>query len=193
VEAPSADSVLRPICQRRREAFPLNNGSPALNASTINNPSASLGHEQEAVHHEVDTAPAPNALRWPMMAAIVFLGLLSGHLLGDWVAQTDWQATNKTRSRAALAALAARVASYHLIMALLLLIPVLRNGWPTGKALAAVTVSALTHGVIDRRWPVRALLQVAGSPGLATVEWGVIAVDQALHLFILAMLALLLA
>jgi hypothetical protein len=124
-----------------------------------------------------------------MMVAIVFLVLLAGHLLGDWVAQTDWQATNKTRSWAALAA---HVASYHLIMALLLLIPVLRNGWPTGKALAALTVSALTHGVIDRRWPVRALLRVAGSPGFATVEWGVIAVDQALHLFILAMLALLL-
>jgi hypothetical protein len=40
---------------------------------------------------------------------------------------------------------------------------------------------------------VRALLRAAGSPGLATVEWGVIAVDRALHLFILAMLALLLA
>jgi Protein of unknown function (DUF3307) len=123
------------------------------------------------------------------MVAIVFLGLLGGHLVGDWVAQTDWQATNKTRSWAALAA---HVASYHLIMGLLLLIPVLRDGWPTGKALAALAVSALTHGVIDRRWPVRALLRVAGSPGFATVEWGVIAVDQALHLFILAMLALLL-
>jgi hypothetical protein len=63
VEAPSADAVLRPICQRRREAFPLNNGSPTLNASMINNPSASLGHEQEAVHHEVDPASAPNGLR----------------------------------------------------------------------------------------------------------------------------------
>ena len=123
------------------------------------------------------------------MVAIVFLGLLGGHLVGDWVAQTDWQATNKTRSWAALAA---HVASYHLIMGLLLLIPVLRDGWPAGKALAALAVSALTHGVIDRRWPVRALLLVAGSPGFATVEWGVIAVDQALHLFILAMLALLL-
>jgi hypothetical protein len=124
-----------------------------------------------------------------MMAAIVFLGLLGGHLLGDWVAQTDWQATNKTRSWAALVA---HVASYHLIMALLLLIPVLGDGWPTGRALVALAVSALTHGVIDRRWPVRALLGMAGSPGFATVEWGVIAVDQALHLFILAMLALLL-
>jgi hypothetical protein len=124
-----------------------------------------------------------------MMVAIVFLVLLAGHLLGDWVAQTDWQATNKAHSWAALTA---HVGSYHLVMGLLLLLPVLRDGWPAWKALAALTVSAVTHAVIDRRWPVRALLRAAGSPGFATVEWGVIAVDQALHLFILAMLALLL-
>jgi Protein of unknown function (DUF3307) len=123
-----------------------------------------------------------------MMTAIVFLVLLAGHLLGDWVAQNDWQAISKTRSWAALAA---HVASYHLLMGLLL-IPVVRDGWPAGKALAALAVSALTHALIDRRWPVRALLRAAGSPGFATVEWGVIAVDQALHLFILAMLAVLL-
>jgi hypothetical protein len=124
-----------------------------------------------------------------MMTAIVFLVLLAGHLLGDWVAQNDWQATNKSRSWAALTA---HVASYHLLMGLLLLIPVVRDGWPAGKALAALAVSALTHAVIDRRWPVRALMRAAGSPGFAAVEWGVIAVDQALHLFILAMLAVLL-
>jgi Protein of unknown function (DUF3307) len=123
------------------------------------------------------------------MTAIVFLVLLAGHLLGDWVAQNDWQATNKTRSWAALTA---HVASYHLLMGLLLLIPIVRDGWPAGKALAALTVSALTHAVIDRRWPVRALMRAAGSPGFAAVEWAVIAVDQALHLFILAMLAVLL-
>jgi Protein of unknown function (DUF3307) len=123
------------------------------------------------------------------MTGIVFLVLLAGHLVGDWVVQNDWQATNKTRSWAALTA---HVASYHLIMGLLLLLPILRDGWPAGKALAALAVSAMTHAVIDRRWPVRALLRAAGSPGFATVEWGVNAVDQALHLFILAMLALLL-
>jgi Protein of unknown function (DUF3307) len=123
------------------------------------------------------------------MTATVFLVLLAGHLLGDWVAQTDWQATTKTRSWAALTA---HVASYHLLMGLLLLIPILRDGWPAGKALAALAASAITHAVIDRRWPVRALMRAAGSPGFATVEWGVIAVDQALHLFILAMLAVLL-
>jgi hypothetical protein len=123
------------------------------------------------------------------MMTTVFLILLTSHLLGDWVAQSDWQATNKTRSWAALAA---HVAGYHLVMALLLLVPVLRDGWPAGKALAVLAVSAATHALIDRRWPVRALLRVAGSPGFATIEWGVIAVDQALHLSILAMLAVLL-
>jgi hypothetical protein len=38
------------------------------------------------------------------MTATVFLMVFAGHLLGDWVAQTDWQATTKTRSWAALAA-----------------------------------------------------------------------------------------
>jgi hypothetical protein len=124
------------------------------------------------------------------MTSTVFLLLLTGHLLGDWVAQNDWQATNKTRSWAALAA---HVAGYHLVMGLLLVLPVVRDGWPAGKALAVLAMSAATHALIDRRWPVRALLRVAGSPGFATVEWGVVAVDQALHLSILAMLAVLLA
>ena len=123
------------------------------------------------------------------MMTTVFLILLTSHLLGDWVAQSDWQATNKTRSWAALAA---HVAGYHLVMGLLLLVPVLRDSWPAGKALAVLAVSAATHAFIDRRWPVRALLRIAGSPGFATIEWGVIAVDQALHLSILAMLAVLL-
>jgi hypothetical protein len=124
-----------------------------------------------------------------MTTTVVFLVLLSSHLVGDWVIQSDWQATNKTRSWAALAA---HVGRYHFVMGLLLLVPVVRDGWPAGKALAVLAVSAATHALIDRRWPVRALMRVAGSPGFATIEWGVIAVDQALHLSILAMLAVLL-
>ena len=123
------------------------------------------------------------------MTATVFLVLLAGHLLGDWVTQSDWQAANKTHSWPALAA---HVTSYHLLMGTLLLLPVLRDGWPAWKALLALTASAVTHAVIDRRWPVRALLRVTASPNFATVEWGVIAADQALHVTILAMLAVLL-
>jgi uncharacterized protein DUF3307 len=123
------------------------------------------------------------------MTETVFLVLLAGHLLGDWVTQSDWQAANKTRSWAALAA---HVSRYHLVMGTLLLIPMLRDSWPAWKALLIVTMSAATHALIDRRWPVRALLRISGSPGFATVDWGVLAVDQALHLSILAMLAVLL-
>ena len=124
-----------------------------------------------------------------MTTTIVFLVLLSSHLVGDWVTQSDWQAANKTRSWAALAA---HVSRYHLVMALLLLAPILRHGWPAWKALLILGISAASHAIIDRRWPVRALLRAVGSQGLATLEWGVIAVDQALHLSILAMLAMLL-
>jgi uncharacterized protein DUF3307 len=74
------------------------------------------------------------------MTEIVFLVLLTGHLLGDWVAQNDWEATNKTHSWAALGA---HVATYHLIMGLLLL-PILRDGWPASNALVVLTVSAAT-------------------------------------------------
>ena len=83
------------------------------------------------------------------MTATVFLVLLTGHLLGDWVAQTDWQATTKTRSWPALAA---HVTSYHLLMGTLLL-PVLRDGWPASNALLALFVLAATHAVFDRRCP----------------------------------------
>ena len=123
------------------------------------------------------------------MTATVFLVLLTGHLLGDWLTQSDWQATTKTRSWPALAA---HVSSYHLLMGTLLLLSVLRDGWPASNALLTLTVSAATHAVIDRRWPVRALLRVTASPNFATLEWGVIAADQALHVTILAMLAVLL-
>jgi hypothetical protein len=71
------------------------------------------------------------------MVAIVFLVQLSGHLLGDWVARTDRQATNKTRSWAALAA---HVDCYHLIAGLLLLLlRIVRDGWPAWKALVALS------------------------------------------------------
>ena len=123
------------------------------------------------------------------MTATVFLALLAGHLLGDWVAQTDWQATTKSRSWAALAA---HLTSYYLLMGTLLLLPVLRDGWPARPARLALTVSAAPPAGRDRRGPVRALLRVTASPGFATIEWGVIAADQALHLTILAMLAVLL-
>ncbi len=122
------------------------------------------------------------------MTAIVFLCLLIGHLLGDWIVQTDAQAMHKTTSWRAMGG---HVLGYHLTLGVVLLIPVVR-GWPAGAAAVSLVVSGVTHAFIDRRWPVRWLLRHTGSPGFAEQMWGVIAVDQALHLTILALLAVLL-
>ena len=108
----------------------------------------------------------------------LFLLVFAGHLLGDFVAQTDWQATSKETSwRADLT----HVMTYHLTMAVLVL-PVWR-GWNTVWFLA---ISAGTHALVDRRWPTRLVLGSTGSKDFSTVFWGVIATDQALHLSILA-------
>jgi len=109
-----------------------------------------------------------NGWQGAAVTAVVFLILLVSHLLGDWVLQSDWQAINKSRCWAALTA---HVASYHLAMGLLLLISILRDGWAVWKGLVILALSGGTHAVIDRRWPVRALLRATGSPGFATVEW----------------------
>lgn len=109
--------------------------------------------------------------------------LLAGHLVGDWVVQTDWMAANKARTDG-LWAMLAHVLTYHLAMAAFVL-PV----WHTRGTALALLVSALTHGFIDRRWPVRSLLRMTGSPEFAGQLWGVIATDQALHLSILCVIA----
>ena len=121
------------------------------------------------------------------MTATVFLALLAGHLLGDWVAQTDWQATTKTRSWPALAA---HVTSYHLLMGTLLLLPVLRNGWPASNAPGPVRVGGHPCG---HRPPLARAGTTARDrqPRLRHRRVGVIAADQALHLTILAILAVL--
>jgi hypothetical protein len=122
-----------------------------------------------------------------MTTTIVFLVLLCSHLVGDWVAQSDWQATNKTRSWAALAA---HVARYHLNMGLLLGFRSCATAGRSGRRWSLACrgpATPLSTGA-DRG---RALLCGGRQQWFATLEWGVIAVDQALHLSILAMLAVL--
>ena len=106
--------------------------------------------------------------------------VLAGHLIGDWIAQTDHQAANKTTSWKAMHG---HCATYHLVMAAFVA-PV----WPDWRLAVLLAVSYATHAFIDRRWPVRWLLARTGSPAFAEQMWGVIAADQALHLAILLVL-----
>ncbi len=103
----------------------------------------------------------------------LFLLVLAGHLLGDFIVQTDRQAATKESSwRADLV----HVLTYHLTMAVLIL-PV----WHDWRPAAFLSISIATHALVDRRWPTRLVLATTGSKGFSTVFWGVIATDQAPH------------
>lgn len=107
--------------------------------------------------------------------------VVAGHLIGDWVVQTDYQAANKTNSWAVNQR---HMLGYHLTLAAftvwVLTVPQLA---------VLIAVSWITHSVIDRRWPVERLMRATGSKPFSNTLWGVICVDQALHLSVLAVLA----
>lgn len=104
---------------------------------------------------------------------------LAGHLIGDWIVQTDWQAANKMTSWKANQQ---HMLGYHLTLVGL---AALAMSWPATLALGGI--SWLTHSIIDRRWPVIRLMQATGSRPFSQTTFGVIAVDQALHLSILSL------
>lgn len=107
--------------------------------------------------------------------------VLAGHLIGDWVVQTDWQAANKTTSWKANQQ---HMLGYHIILGLFC-----ATAMSAQAVAVTLVVSWLTHSLIDRRWPVRWLMERTGSGPFSKTDFGVIAVDQALHLSILAILA----
>lgn len=124
-----------------------------------------------------------------MTAGSLFVALLLAHLVGDWLVQTDRQARDKTASWLVMAE---HVTGYHLVV-----LAVLALVWPAGAselpAFVIVVVSAATHAVIDRRRPTIWLMRRTRSGKLAEHTWGIFVVDQALHVSVLAVLALALA
>jgi hypothetical protein len=103
--------------------------------------------------------------------------VLAGHLIGDWIVQTDWQAANKTSSWKAMWQ---HMLGYHAVLGSLAALAL-----PAPRMLALTAVSLATHAVIDRRWPVVWLCDVTGSHDFGGTLFGRMAVDQALHLSIL--------
>ena len=107
--------------------------------------------------------------------------ILAGHMIGDWIIQTDYQAENKTTSWKANQQ---HMLGYHLTLALFCTFA-MSAGWVA----VIVGVSWVTHSIIDRRWPVKLLMRATGSKPFSETAFGVIAVDQALHISILLVLA----
>ncbi|MET7419585.1 DUF3307 domain-containing protein [Dactylosporangium sp. NPDC005555] len=130
---------------------------------------------------------------------VALAALLVGHSLGDHVAQTDRQAAHKSApGGAGWRALAGHLLTYHLMVtaALLLTCAALRLPLSATGVTAGIAFSAVTHGLLDRRWPVRAVLRATGSPQFADTTspvCGMYVADQALHQASLLVAALLIA
>lgn len=126
------------------------------------------------------------------VTAGLLAAVLAGHLIGDWIVQTDRMASGKVRPGPdavwwerwdSWAWNQAHVATYHLTLALCVVAI-----WHSWAALIALGVSWVSHSFIDRRWPVRWLMVRTGSDKFVETSWGPMVVDQALHLSILCLL-----
>lgn len=124
--------------------------------------------------------------------AAVAATLTAAHHVGDFLLQTDHQAARKPCAEDRLAecseteswrCLAAHVASYHAAQLVGLVVANRALGLnlkPT-RVLAGVAVSAVTHAVIDRRWPVRWWMDNTGSHDFRVKAGGGMHVDQTAH------------
>jgi len=119
--------------------------------------------------------------------AAVLACLYAGHDVGDHIVQTDHQAAAKAGPGVAgWRAMAGHLAGYHAVQlgALLAADRVLGLGLRPGRVAAALAFSAGTHGLLDRRWPVRWVLRRTGAAGFADAQTplnGLYLADQALH------------
>ncbi len=145
----------------------------------------------------------PATLSRSVVFSVSLVALLVAHQVGDHLTQTDRQAARKadpgTYGRAAaVRAMAGHLIGYH-VTALVVLLGtawVLRLPLTVAGVAAAIGFSLVTHGLLDLRWPVLALLRATGSPRFAeatTPVCGLYAADQALHRLALLISALLLA
>ncbi|WP_406367229.1 DUF3307 domain-containing protein [Streptomyces sp. NBC_01546] len=129
-----------------------------------------------------------------MFAEIAFL-LYVGHLLADYPLQSDRQAAHKAGcGRTGWTANLAHAATHMVTCGLLLTAGSMALGWqlPLLPAVAAVLWIGVSHGFIDRRWPIAAWMRIARQQGWAA-HGGAAHVDQTAHVLALTLAALFLA
>ncbi|MFE1900081.1 DUF3307 domain-containing protein [Streptomyces yangpuensis] len=129
-----------------------------------------------------------------MFAEIAFL-LYLGHLLADYPFQTDHQAAHKAGcGRQGWTANVSHAATHILTCGLLLAAGSMALGWhlPLLPAAAAVAWIGISHGFIDRRWPIAAWMRIARQQGWAA-HGGAAHVDQTAHVLALTLAAFFLA
>lgn len=134
------------------------------------------------------------------MSGTIFAASLAalyvGHMVGDHVAQTDWQAAHKAgKGWPAASAMFGHIVSYGLCQAVALFVLRLVDV-PVSNAAsyAGLAFSLATHAFIDRRWPVQWILRHTGSANFAGLTSGGMngpyLTDQSLHIGCLFVAAL---
>ena len=120
------------------------------------------------------------------MMTEMFLGALAGHLIGDWFFQSNEMAMKKASSGG--------WSFYHAVFVTVFVsigMTVVNAsdswGW---RHHALLVVNLATHAVIDRRFLIRwwmTHVQAWTDPQGAPPMWGMLALDQALHVSIIAL------
>ncbi len=134
-----------------------------------------------------------------IVAAVSWAATNVSHEFADHILQTDYQAENKSKpGRVGWSAMLQHIFSYHVAMVIALLAVVSLFDLPvTGLGfISAIAFSAITHAFIDRRWAVKKLLEMTGSPGFAALQTpinGMYLSDQSLHKLALGVSCVLLA
>ncbi len=134
-----------------------------------------------------------------IVASVCWMATNVSHELGDHILQTDYQAENKAKpGRVGWSAMIQHIFSYHVAMVISLLLVIALFDLPVSALgfICAVTFSAVTHAFIDRRWPVKKLLEMTGSPRFAVLQTpinGMYLSDQTLHKVALGVSCILLA
>jgi hypothetical protein len=137
------------------------------------------------------------------MSAVIFAAglatMYAAHQVADHVlGQTDFQAANKAKpGKVGFKALFGHVVSYHIVMSIMLWVTIVVLNLPVTAVgfTLAMLFSAVTHAFLDRRWPVKWVLDHTRSPEFAKMLqplWGMYASDQGLHYLCLWISALLL-
>ncbi len=114
----------------------------------------------------------------------LFDWLLVGHLVGDFLLQTDDMARHKARSRLWMLR---HIGFYMLVMTILIGVYALDHAIPFWVVVVALFVIAGTHILLDRREFTLAWMRLAGMS--ADHPWLPIVVDQVFHLVVLAVIA----
>lgn len=101
--------------------------------------------------------------------AAVLATLHAAHNLADHVIQTDAQALGKTQQSGWAGPMAGHVGSYHAVQLAALTVGDRTLGLhlSPSRTAVAVAISAATHALLDRRWPVKYVMEATGSPGFA--------------------------